>query len=82
MIVWVYLVGAVLAVWPITQLIAKADPAPSASSDDSFDRFFAVMFGLIGAALWPVILGGWLAWTLSKAVWTRILPDREDSKVE
>lgn len=75
-----YVVGAVLSVWPIAQLILNADQPIGGGTQDAMDRFFAGSIAVIAAAMWPMILGGWLAWKVSTAVWSRILPDRENEK--
>lgn len=78
-IIWI--VGLVLAIYPCS--VGAVNLVTDGGKPDTFDKLMGGFFGIIMAILWPIILGGVVAYKLSKFIWLHyFVKDEEREKVD
>lgn len=66
----IYLLGAVLAVWPLSQWLGSMW-----DSNDRELRIFDAAFACLLASVWPAVAAGVLAYRLSRRIWRAVIGD-------
>lgn len=71
-----WLVVAVLALYPLSNTVGKL----FMDGDDPSDRWFSIFLACIAALAWPIVLGVLVAYRSSRGVWTRFKPETGDER--
>jgi hypothetical protein len=75
---WVWVVGGVLAIWPLSQVLARVMLIDTSERDEFA---FAIGYAMVVALVWPAALLAVGAWRLSRWAWSRVLGEDVDETV-
>lgn len=81
---WVWGLGALLAIYPATMLVRVSMDFDNEDEADLAMRAYSAFLGVVVAALWPFVLVALLAYRLSREIWRHFFEDepvdREDAR--
>lgn len=66
----IWLASALLAIYPLSLLAAKTLREENYGELDHTDRGSTIFFGVVASPFWPLILGGYIAYWVSKKICT------------
>lgn len=72
----VYFGVAVLCTYPFRTVILKVVIDPS--KPDSFDKGASAVLGFLASLFWPLFLGCFIAFSLSKKIWLKLTDENAD----
>lgn len=75
----VYFLVVIICIYPFSRLVLDTYPG---DKPDSFDRGIGIFLGALLSVFWPMFLVVWVAWKVSKRIWSGILgPEKSKEKV-